>query len=280
MANPLLLRTGIVAGLGTAAVLVFFASATGILPLRALANLADKQQDAAALLPPVAPVKAAATPVAAPGNPVEKVAMVTPAKTPTLTDNDVVARSFSALPAELQKPVLAAGPRAAATPLAAPAPLTPASDPSAPLSKRTVRVVAVKPDGTPDFSALPDDNGTVAQAYAEPHRPPVRRDIPALDAVERIGAGEQPAVMPAQLPVKIASTDPVTPKAEKTDVSKGTILGSGANVRSAPSKGNNKVLFALAGGASVKLGQSKNGWYRITDTKGRTGWVYKDYVKH
>jgi hypothetical protein len=151
---------------------------------------------------------------------------------------------------------------------------------TAPLSKRTVRVLSVKPDGTPDFSAPQTDDGgaqTVAQAYAEPHRPPVWRDIPALDAAAQISAGQKPVVAPEKA-VDVASIDPAPP-VTKTAGETGVILGSGANVRSAPAKGNNKVLFALAGGITVKLGDSKNGWWRVTDPKGRTGWVYKDYIK-
>ena len=47
LANPLFVRTGIVAGLGTVAVLMFFAAATGALPIRALlARVATQAQPA------------------------------------------------------------------------------------------------------------------------------------------------------------------------------------------------------------------------------------------
>lgn len=268
MANPLFVRTGIVAGIGTVAVLTFFAGVTGVLPIRALISQVAAPQ-AAPALDAEAQVATAAIPTKA----TEQVALVAPvpdAAALTLTHNDVVGGSFAALPAQLQKPATADRPR----PLAVDAAVT------APLSKRTVRVVAVKPDGTPDFSAPQTDDGgvqTVAQAYAEPHRPPVWRDVPALDAATQIGAGQKPAV--AETAVQVASIDPAPAVAKKPTGKTGVVLGSGANVRSAPSKGNNKVLFALSGGTSVKLGDNKNGWWRVTDPKGRTGWVYKDYIK-
>ena len=270
MANPLFVRTGIVAGIGTVAVLTFFAGATGILPVRALITKITAAQTSA---PEAAQLDAVAmvSPAALPTKAVEKVALVAPMPDKpalTLTNNDVVGDSFAALPAQLQKPATATQPRTVAMDAAVTAPLT----------KRTVRVMAVKPDGTPDFSVQsPDDGQTVAQAYAEPHRPPVWRDIPALDAATQISAGQKPALV-ADKTVEIASVDPA-PVAAKSSGKSGVILGSGANVRSAPAKGNNKVLFALAGGTSVKLGDSKNGWWRVTDTRGRTGWVYKAYIK-
>jgi hypothetical protein len=273
LANPLFVRTGIVAGIGTVAVLTFFAGATGVLPLRALmshaATLAATPQETASTeqLDAVAMVAPAMLPTKA----VEKVALVAPVPDKpalTLTNNDVVSGSFAALPAQLQKPATAEQPRTVAMDAAVTAPLT----------KRSVRVMAVKPDGTPDFSAPQSDDQTVAQAYAEPHRPPVWRDIPALDAAAQIGAGQKPAVV-VDKPAQVASIDPAPVAVTKSAGKTGVILGSGANVRSAPSKGNNKVLFALAGGTSVKLGDSKNGWWRVTDNRGRTGWVYKDYLK-
>lgn len=270
MANPLFVRTGVVAGIGTVAVLTFFAGATGVLPVRGLINHITASQ---AATPQAQPLDAVAmvAPATLPTKAVEKVALVAPVPDKpalTLTDNDVVGGSFAALPAQLQKPATAEQPR----PVAVDAAVT------APLTKRSVRVIAVKPDGTPDFSApLPDDSQTVAQAYAEPHRPPVWRDVPALDAAAQIGAGQKPALVDDKT-VEVASVDPA-PVAAKSSGKSGVILGSGANVRSAPAKGSNKVLFALAGGTSVKLGDSKNGWWRVTDTRGRTGWVYKDYIK-
>ena len=268
MANPLFVRTGIVAGVGTVAVLLSFAAVTGVLPIRALISHAGPQADP---LDPVAMV----APIAAPTGAVEKVALVAPMPDKaalTLTHNDVVGGSFAALPADLQKPASADSPKPSAMDAAV----------TAPLSRRTVRVISVKPDGTPDFSAQQTDNGdveTVAQAYAEPHRPPVWRDIPALDAAAQIGAGQKPAVA-VEKAVDVASIDPAPAVVPSKPTGKtGLILGSGANVRSAPAKGSNKVLFALAGGITVKLGDSKNGWWRVTDPKGRTGWVYKDYIK-
>ncbi|MEQ1899638.1 MAG: SH3 domain-containing protein [Devosia sp.] len=55
------------------------------------------------------------------------------------------------------------------------------------------------------------------------------------------------------------------------------VAGQGVNVRSGPGKSKEK-LFALPGGAEVRIGASERGWYEVTDDQGRTGWVYKDYL--
>jgi hypothetical protein len=199
------------------------------------------------LAPTTEPVKvAAAAPVTSP---------------PTLTKNDVVAASFAALPAQLQKPVVASRSKSLVA--------------EAPLSKRVVQVVAVRPDGTPMLGS------TMVQAYAATSWAPPVSDIPALDAAASIGAGEAPEVMPmaAPKPVKVASVDRAAPAAADDSGKSAVISGSGANVRSAPTKGANKVLFALAGGTKVTVGESRHGWLHVTDAKGRSGWVYADYVK-
>ncbi len=49
-------------------------------------------------------------------------------------------------------------------------------------------------------------------------------------------------------------------------------------MRSGPGKSNGKV-FGLAGGEKVTVGENRRGWLKITDDQGRTGWVYKDYLR-
>jgi hypothetical protein len=137
------------------------------------------------------------------------------------------------------------------------------------LTTRVVRAITVKPDGTPDL-------GPMAEAYAEPSAPVVPPS-PAVDAAARIGAGQLPLIEAE--PVSMTPDTPVvTQKTASTGGSGATVLGSGANVRSSPSKGG-KVLFALSGGESVTVLDNKRGWLKIKDDQGRTGWVYSDGVK-
>lgn len=56
-----------------------------------------------------------------------------------------------------------------------------------------------------------------------------------------------------------------------------TVLGAGVNVRSSPSSGAEK-LFALPGGRKVSVSETQRGWLKITDDKGRSGWLYESYV--
>jgi uncharacterized protein YgiM (DUF1202 family) len=61
------------------------------------------------------------------------------------------------------------------------------------------------------------------------------------------------------------------------DEDKWTVLGQGVTVRAGPGK-SNKALFALAGGTRVNVLENQKGWLRITDSKGRSGWAYKDFL--
>lgn len=259
MADPLFVRTGITAGVGTVAVLVVFGMVTGVVPVQKWMAGAAKPA-AAEMAPVIGPTKMPSAELPATIEPVKVAAAAPATNVPTLTKNDVIAASFAALPADLQKPAVATHSKAAAT--------------DAPLTRRVVRVVAVRPDGT--LTGLP-----MVQAYADNSWAPPVSDIPALDAAASIGAGETPAVMPVQppRPVAVASVGKA-PAEEATDSGKDALIaGSGANVRSAPTKGANRVLFALAGGTHVTVSESRHGWLHVTDDKGRSGWVYSDYVK-
>jgi hypothetical protein len=196
---------------------------------------------------------------------------------PSLTNNDVLAATFAQLKVELKPPTTnatsTAGTTAVATATVPPVtPLKPAvttiKNDETGLTTRVVRAITVKPDGTPDL-------GPVAEAYAEPSAPVVPPS-PAVDAAARIGAGQLPLVDAE--PVNITPKPTVTQKTASTGGGGATVLGSGANVRSSPSKGG-KVLFALSGGESVTVLDNKRGWLKIKDDQGRTGWIYSDGVK-
>ncbi len=256
----LLVRTGIVAG----AILIVTGIATGTLPVRCLAGgSACTARPAATDVAEVAPAPVVkqepAVTAAAPTKLAVSGDLLSPK--PTLTSNDVLAATFAMLPAELQKPTVTA-----------------AAKPAGELTTRKVKAISINPDGTPDMSQL------VTEAYASSGRTIVPQS-PAVEAAARIGAGEQPvaeADLTADKPVvkpaaKPAATAPAPKKAAGGNT--GTIAGKGANVRSSPTKGKNQVLFTIPGGATVTLGEKSHGWVKVTDSQGRSGWVYGDYVR-
>lgn len=258
MANPMLTRDGrslvLRAAVATVALLVFFAMASGILPVQCMLT------GNACREPAVTVATASPEEVAMPSASVapSAEAAAEPAA-PTLTHNDLIATTFAALPAELQHP----------QPLSDPKSLKPNAPTAAvPPARRIVRAVAIRPDGTPDL-------GTVAQAYAETSSSAELHDWPAVDAATSISAGVPPKAAPpaATEPTKTATAD----TAPTADGKTATIAGGGVNVRAKPAKSAGK-LFALPGGVAVTLGESKSGWIRITDPKGRSGWVYKDFL--
>lgn len=110
-------------------------------------------------------------------------------------------------------------------------------------------------------------------AFAEePQQTPARVKAAAEQQLAAVAAKAAPAK--AQ-PEKEAEPEKV---AAVEDSNLRTVAGSGANVRSGPGK-SNKTLFALAGGEKVKVGENQRGWLKITDDQGRTGWIYKTYLK-
>lgn len=56
------------------------------------------------------------------------------------------------------------------------------------------------------------------------------------------------------------------------------VANSGVTVRSGPGK-SNKALFNLSGGAQVSVLDESQGWLKIKDKQGRSGWAYKSYIK-
>jgi uncharacterized protein YgiM (DUF1202 family) len=104
-----------------------------------------------------------------------------------------------------------------------------------------------------------------------------QHEVPAAPATQVASiaepvAAEPEAAAPDQLVAEAASE---TGTELSGDVR--TVLGSGVNVRSGPSSSSGK-LFALPPGRKVSVLESQRGWLKVTDDKGRTGWLYKDYV--
>lgn len=264
----LLVRTAAV----TIVVVGFFAIATGVVPVRCWIGGAC---DGAKAEKPVAVLPATEIPKATS----PRVEPVVAKAAPTLTSNDVIAGSFAQLKVDLNLPTRLPGTTApvqvaSAAPAIEP-PATTITNPETGLSKRVVRAVTVRADGTPEL-------GSMAEAYAPGPRIALAPASPAVEAAARIGAGQQPAVETQT----VADLSPDTPADVSTPAKsspalksgQASVTGKGANVRAAPSKAG-KVLFALRAGEVVSIVGSKRGWMQVKDDQGRTGWMYGDALK-
>lgn len=256
----------------TVVVVGFFAIATGVIPVRCwIGGACDgaRTDQSVAVLPateaPTAAATASLEPVAA------KAA-------PSLTSNDVIAGTFAQLKVELNPPTrlpatTAPVQVAAAAPSIEP-PATTITNPETGLSKRVVRAVSIRADGTPETTS-------VAEAYAAGPRIALAPASPAVDAAARIGAGQRPAVdtqTVADLSPDSKADAAPDPKSPALESGQASVTGKGANVRASPSKAG-KILFALRSGEVVTIVSSKRGWMQVKDDQGRTGWMYGDALK-
>lgn len=128
------------------------------------------------------------------------------------------------------------------------------------LVSRNVRTLPVDETGTPVPPDPPDP--LVAEAEPPPVEPP-----PAAEPSPPRRVGAPPEVPETSLAYAPASGD--TAK----------VTGAGANVRAKPARGGSEVLFALAGGEEVTIVERSRGWARIVDDRGRSGWIYGDYLR-
>jgi len=86
-----------------------------------------------------------------------------------------------------------------------------------------------------------------------------------------------PAATAAADTTEVAAVEPAPVAKPVASADTRTVRGAGVNVRSGPG-GSRGKLFALPGGEEVTVTDTERGWLKITDDRGRTGWVYKDYV--
>ena len=132
-----------------------------------------------------------------------------------------------------------------------------------------------KPLDVAAFADQPTETAASVKAEAERKLAEVTKSVPAAEP-EPVAESE-PVAEPE--PVAEAQPDPEPAKKEAAASGKTrTVAGAGVNVRSGPGKSNGRV-FGLAGGEKVTVGENQRGWLKITDDQGRTGWVYKDYLK-
>lgn len=264
--NNLLVR----ASVATVAGFVLLGVASGALPVQCFTGLAAcRSVDDTAKLTDTA-VAPAATPA------VVKVATAAPAA-PTLTKNDVIAGSFARLNVDLE------------------------ALPTGELTKRVVKTVAIGPDGLPVTNSPakavakvqpPEPVAEVKTAEVAPvasrTEPPARKilikplfpeTVEAAPLAYTASAAKDAKQSSAEVATtEVASAEQPAPAKAKTSGSKAVVKGSGVNVRSAPSKGKSKVMFALAPGAVVTVSDNQRGWLKVSDSKGRSGWVYEDFV--
>jgi hypothetical protein len=247
------------ASVATVAGFVLLGVASGALPVQCFTGIAACRavEDAAKL--------SAKGDAAAPEAPAVHVAL-NEAQAPTLTQNDVIASTFAMLEVDLEA-------------------LQPGE-----LSKRVVRTVAIGPDGQPIVEGAATPAGAIqevaavqAELVASVEPAPVRSIATAAsDASPLAYASDAPVAKASSAETAttdVATADPVAPvKAKAATGSTAVVKGSGVNVRTAPSKGKSKVLFALAPGAVVTINDNQRGWLKVTDAKGRSGWVYQDFV--
>ncbi len=254
------------AGYVTAAIFLLLGLATGAVPLHCLSGAcaALPVPDAATLVAPLG-FPPAAKAVSSPGAAPMQVAAVAPAPVvapdagPTLTKNEVVASTFALLKVDLTPASAAPAPLVA--PATAVASNDATSDSDSGLRTRVVHTTAIRVDTS---SATGQPKVEVAEA------------MPA-DASDAIDSAVGPEPAPAKA-TAIAYAEPPAPKAKVKSAPAATIKGQGANIRSTPSKSSSKVLFALNGGEKVTVLSSSHGWLQIKDDRGRTGWVYGDFV--
>jgi len=131
------------------------------------------------------------------------------------------------------------------------------------LTRRTVRTVTINPDGSVagTESLVAEAAAPVDEASAEPAPVEVAAAEPETEVAASSESSE--AVM-AYAPVKGDAAE---------------VTGKGANVRSLPQRGGSEVLFALPGGAAVTIVEMRQGWARVVDERGRSGWIYGEYLR-
>lgn len=253
--NPVLRASAI-----TVLVVGVLAAATGALPVQCFTGtICGPEKPATTPLPKL---------VNAP-QPEKRIAVASVDSKPTLTRNDVIAATFAQLDVTLPAPAQTL-PKEVITPTADAASETD-------LKTHVVRTVSIRPDGTPLQVASVDAGPTPL--------------VPKVESAVEVAAVDEPSPALVTKPdedVQVAAAEPAEVSAPKVDAAPavhlaagdvGLINGGGANARNLPSKAKGKVLFTLGPGASITVVERKtSGWLKITDPKGRMGWIYEDYV--
>lgn len=270
-------------GAAALAMLIVLGVATVALPLRCLSSARDFRScfasaDAFLDRPSVpapfgrpAPAGVALAPVASrtPG------ATAEPAPAPAPTPAGLIDATFGLLQPAAEAP--AAGPPAAPVGDTGGVTVVPKTPRAGGPTTRRVATVTIRGDG----SATP--SATVAAPSAPAPSAAAAADTPAAGtpapgmADTAASAADNGTVPAAGLPWPQPRPEAVAPHATAPASGVLRVSGSGANVRAGPSKSQTR-LFALAPGQKVTVTESRRGWRRITDERGRQGWVDADYL--
>lgn len=271
----------------TAAVFAVIALATGALPINCLAGASSCAAHAAVEVTKLPADPSMLQPAVQPTVQQQALADLTATTDPTLTHNEVVNKSFALLNTSLATPL-----NSASVPTPTAIAKTAAADPDDmnAMKVRTVKTVSIHADGTPDVTASTADAGAASQPETQ-----VAEVVPTVAPLVAPSSSSEPVALPkSSTPQVVPAVPKKVAEADETDVVKaapspkkvpivratgkgGTIKGQGANVHS-DAKSASSVVFAITGGSKVKVLGTSKGWVHITDDKGRSGWIYKDYV--
>jgi hypothetical protein len=168
----------------------------------------------------------------------------------------------------------------------------PATHAGGPTTRR-VTTIAIRPGATQGLGIAPTAAAPqpvpLAPQAAAPAVPqaaaPQVAAVPAAEAAPVVAAQPEVATAPGTAPdgsapwPLVRPDRAISPAAAAAAPASGTVhvVGSGANVRAGPSRSRDR-LFALAPGQEVKVTDSQRGWRKITDSRGRSGWIYSDYL--
>lgn len=139
------------------------------------------------------------------------------------------------------------------------------------LAKRTVQSVPITSDGQPVWPPTASAYAAVASRAAQGFP-----DEPFPDAVPISGPVAQTAAFDGAPVPEVRLAHAATPGAAGDPV-RGRVGDDPVNVRSGPAASQAR-LFVLAAGAEIEATAQSQGWVRITDARGRTGWAYRDYL--
>lgn len=257
MAQPLVSRIGESpvwrAGLASLFILGLAGFAAGVIPQACRSGVVICSANAPAPAPAEVLAPAAETPAAPVAEPVADAAPPAPTavaaadsmarqQPASLTRNDLIAQTFAALD-------------------------TGFTAPESELTARKVRTVSIGPDGMPVI-----EGGETA----------------AADTPEEPLAAPEPEPAPVEV-AEVVAPKPAAKPADEEDAGAAAyapvgggeaVVGrQGANVRSAPQTRGSTVLFALEAGEEITVMQSADGWSKVVDKNGRSGWVWNDLIR-
>jgi hypothetical protein len=166
-----------------------------------------------------------------------------------LTRNDLIAQTFAALDPEFTAP-------------------------SGELTARKVRTVSIGPDGMPVIEGAQPAATEAAELVAEEEPAAEETSTPV-----QVAEAEEPEPEPVVADEPPAEEDATAAAYAPVRGGDAVIGRQGANVRSAPKTRGSSVLFALAPGEDVTVTQTSNGWSKVVDKSGRSGWVWNQLLR-